>query len=107
VTCYLRSQPIRGSLLGNSFVNGMEVQLEAVFSMWSDPRLYHSIDRVSNSSVSPRKGDGNEVIVPNSSVASKQATRKGEPVQPVERDKKNNGTSDCGDCNCNCKGVDQ
>jgi hypothetical protein len=28
----------------------MEVQLEAVFSMWSAPRLYHSIDRVPNSS---------------------------------------------------------
>jgi hypothetical protein len=32
----------------------MEVQLEAVFSMWSVPRLYHSIDRVPKSSVSSR-----------------------------------------------------
>jgi hypothetical protein len=42
-----------------------------------------------------------------SAVASKQATRKGAPVQPVERDKKNNRTSDCDDCNCDCKGVGQ
>jgi hypothetical protein len=39
-----------------------------------------------------------------SAVASKQATRKGAPVQPVE---KIDRTSDCGDCNCNCKGVGQ
>jgi hypothetical protein len=39
-----------------------------------------------------------------SAVASKQATRKGAPVQPVE---KNNRTSDCDDCNCNGKGVGQ
>jgi hypothetical protein len=40
-------------------------------------------------------------------VASKQATRKGAPVQPVKRGKKNDRTSDYGDCNCNCKGVGQ
>jgi hypothetical protein len=39
-----------------------------------------------------------------SAVASKQATRKGAPVQPVE---KNDRTSDCDACNCNCKGVGQ
>jgi hypothetical protein len=92
-------------LLGSGPRATMEVQLEAVFSTWSAPRLYHSIDRVPISSVSSRQGDGNEVIVPNSSDASKQATRKGAPVQPVERDKKNNRTSDCDDCNC--KGVGQ
>jgi hypothetical protein len=54
----------------------MEVQLEAVFSMWSAPRLYHSIDRVPISSVSSRQGDGNEVIVSNSSVPDKETGMK-------------------------------
>jgi hypothetical protein len=60
VTCYLRSQPIQRfiarqqlgkhatvlePLLGSSPRATMEVELGAVFSMWSDPRLYHSIDR--------------------------------------------------------------
>jgi hypothetical protein len=31
-------------LLGSRLRATMEVQLEAVFSMWSAPRLYHSID---------------------------------------------------------------
>jgi hypothetical protein len=58
--CYLRSQPIERfiarqqlckhakvlePLIGSSLHATMEVQLEAVFSMWSAPRLYHSIDR--------------------------------------------------------------
>jgi hypothetical protein len=152
-------------LLGGGPRAPMEVQLEAVFSMWSAPRLYHSIDRVPNSSTndrpvlssesSPSQGPDSNCqtvlniwtwspdgldnktdrltdrqsqcdsdskqfsefqimrrewsysTVPNSSVASKQATRRGAPVQPVERDKKNSRTSDCGDCNCNCKGVGQ
>jgi hypothetical protein len=41
-------------LLGSGPRATMEVQLEAVFSMWSTPGLYHSIDRVPNSSVSSR-----------------------------------------------------
>jgi hypothetical protein len=41
-------------LLGSGPRATMEVQLEAVFSMCSVPRLYHSIDRVPNSSVSSR-----------------------------------------------------
>jgi hypothetical protein len=41
-------------LLGSSPHATMEVQLEAVFSMWSAPSLYHSINRVPNSSVSSR-----------------------------------------------------
>jgi hypothetical protein len=59
VTRYLRSQPIQRfiarqqlrkhatileTLLGNSPRVTMEVQLEAVFSVWSAPRLYHAID---------------------------------------------------------------
>jgi hypothetical protein len=59
VTCYLRSQPIQRfivrqqlrkhatvlePLLGSSLRATMGVQLEAVFSMWSAPRLYHAID---------------------------------------------------------------
>jgi hypothetical protein len=59
VTCYLESQPIRRSiarqqlckyttimetLLGSSYRVTMEVQWEAVFSMWSAPTLYHSSD---------------------------------------------------------------
>jgi hypothetical protein len=42
------------SLLGSGPRATMEVQLEAVFCMWSAPRLYHSIDRVPNSTVSSR-----------------------------------------------------
>jgi hypothetical protein len=38
-------------LLGSGTRAKMEEQLEAVFSMWSAPRLYYSIDRVPNSSV--------------------------------------------------------
>jgi hypothetical protein len=41
-------------LLGSSPHATMEAQFEAVFSMWSAPRLYHSIDSVPNSSVSSR-----------------------------------------------------
>jgi hypothetical protein len=59
VTCYLRSQPIQRfvagqqlrrhatvleTLLGSSYRVTMEVQLEVVFSVWSAPRLYYSID---------------------------------------------------------------
>jgi hypothetical protein len=60
VTCYLRSQPIQRfiarqqlckhatvlePLLGSSPCATLEVQLEAVFSMCSAPRLHHCIDR--------------------------------------------------------------
>jgi hypothetical protein len=41
-------------LVGSGPRATMEVQLEATFSMWSALRLYHSIDRVPNSSVSSR-----------------------------------------------------
>jgi hypothetical protein len=89
----------------------MEAQLEAVFSMWSAPRLYHA----SNSSILVQLQLSSERdIVAScqlqlscqflSAVASKQATRKGAPVQPVEKD---NRTSDCDDCKCNCQGVSQ
>jgi hypothetical protein len=60
VTCCVRSQYIRGSLLGNSFVNtqqywsvarqqparnnGSTVGSGILFSMWFAPRLYHAID---------------------------------------------------------------
>jgi hypothetical protein len=59
VTCHLRSQPIQRfiarqqlrkhatileTLLGSSQRVTMEEQLEAVFSVWSAPRLYHAID---------------------------------------------------------------
>jgi hypothetical protein len=59
VTCYLRSQPIQRfiarkqlckhatileTLLGSRPHVTMEVELEAVFSMWSAPRLYHASD---------------------------------------------------------------
>jgi hypothetical protein len=105
ITCYLRSQPIQRfvagqqlrryatvleTLLGSRPRVTMEVQLEEVFSMWSVPRSY-------------LEDTWGELSVL-SAVASKQATRKGAPVQPVE---KNDRTSDCGDCNCNCKGVGQ
>jgi hypothetical protein len=63
----------------------MEAQLEVVFSMWSTPGLYHAIDTSKQFGLSL--------------VASKQATRKGAPVQ---RDKKDNRTTEC-----DCKGVGQ
>jgi hypothetical protein len=59
VTCHLRSQPIQRfvarqqlckyttimeMLLGSSYRVTMEVQWEAVFSMWSAPTLYHASD---------------------------------------------------------------
>jgi aminopeptidase-like protein len=59
VTCHLRSQPIERfitrqqlrntqqvleKLLGSRPRVTMEAQLEAVFSMWSAPRLYHASD---------------------------------------------------------------
>jgi hypothetical protein len=59
VTCYLRSQPIQRfiarqqlrkhatvleTLLSSRPRVTVEVQLEAVFSMWSAPRLYHASD---------------------------------------------------------------
>jgi hypothetical protein len=94
-------------LLGSRPRVTMEAQLEAVFSMWSAPRLYHASD--SSILVQFRMRYSCELPVTVelsvlSAVASKQATRKGAPVQPVE---KNNRASDCDDCNCNCKGVSQ
>jgi hypothetical protein len=114
------------ALLGSLSHITMEIQLEEVFSMWSAPRLYHASYQLPEivllqKQYSPvfRSWLIVTVSVPNeiqspvvryselqclSAFASEQATRKGAPVQPVE---KNDRTSDCDDCNCNCKGVSQ
>jgi hypothetical protein len=61
----------------------MEAQLEAVFSLWSAPRLYYAIDSSKQFSFK---------LSVLSAVVSKQTTRKEAPVQ---RDKEDNRTSDC------------